>query len=93
MGSRGRGRDEAGGSRIQELNGPTWWGEPIPQFPLQSKSDFGKDNPLRTYNSLKFPWPTCKHNVDCVVQMFHHGGPGSERRFFRCPMGLVSTLF
>ena len=86
MGSRGRGRDGAGSSRIQELNRPTWWDE-------HTKSDFGRDNPLRTYNSLKFLWPIYKHNYECVVQMYHHGGLGSGRRFFRCAMGFVSILF
>ena len=74
------------------LGGPTWFDEPLlPAFPVQCKSDFGRENLLRSYNSIKFDWLKRQHGYGCVVQMYH-AGSGSGRRFFRYPMGFVSSI-
>jgi hypothetical protein len=81
-----------GPSEMLEMSGPTGWIEPPLEFPLEWKTCFGRNNPLRPYNTTKFSWPTCAHGYECVVQM-NHTGPDSGRRFFRCPMGFVSTKY
>ena len=53
-------------------------------FPVENKSNFCKDNPLRGYDNRKEEWPKYSHGKDCVVQMVTEGTDG-DRRFFICP--------
>ena len=39
--------------------GPDFFGEALFEFPVQSKSDFTKDNPLRSYDNRREAWPKC----------------------------------
>lgn len=68
-------------------DGPEHYSPPDDAFPLHFKHDvcYGKHRHT-TY------WPKCRHNEDCIVQMFDgpkHGG----RQFFRCPRGTVSFSY
>jgi hypothetical protein len=40
------------------------------RFPIESKSEFTKEAPLRGYNDRKEEWPKCMHGEDCLVQMY-----------------------
>jgi hypothetical protein len=53
------------------------------RFPVESKSDFNRDAPLRGYDDRKEEWPKCMHGEDCSVQMYSKGIDGG-RRFFKC---------
>jgi hypothetical protein len=68
--------------------GPYSFEEPIEQFPLESKSDFTRERPLKSYDNRTEDWPKCRHGEDCVVQMYNDFD-GGGRRFFRCPRGFV----
>ena len=37
------------------------------RFPVESKSDFTKEAPLRGYDGRKEEWPKCMHGEDCLV--------------------------
>jgi hypothetical protein len=65
--------------------------EPIEQFPLESKSDFTRKRPLRSYNNRTEDWLKCRHGEDCVVQMYNDCD-GGGRRFFRCPRGFIFSF-
>jgi hypothetical protein len=84
--SRGRGK----GVRIvwEGYLGPDSFKKPIEQFSLESKSDFTRERPLRSYDNRTEDWPKCHHGEDCVVQMYNDCD-GGGRRFFRCPRGFV----
>lgn len=71
--------------------GPDFFAEAVYEFPVESKSDFTKDHPLRGYDNRKEAWPKCMHGEDCLVQMLTEGTDGG-RRFFRCPRALVSLI-
>jgi hypothetical protein len=58
------------------------------EFPVESKSEFTKDAPLRGYNNRNEDWPKCMHGEDCLVQMCAEGVDGG-RRFFKCPRAWV----
>ena len=57
--------------------------EAVYEFPVESKSDFSNEPPLRVYNNRKEDWPKCIHGEDCLVQMCADGMDGG-RRFFKC---------
>ena len=61
------------------------------RFPVESKSDFTKEAPLRRYNEQKEEWPKCMHGEDCLVQMFTEGIDG-DRCFFKCPRAWVIVI-
>ena len=71
--------------------GPDSFKEPIEEFPLERKSDFTCERPLRSYDKRIEDWPKCHHSLDCVVQMYNDCD-GGGRRFFRCPRGFVFPL-
>ena len=71
--------------------GPDSFEEPIEEFPLERKSDFTRERPLRSYDKRIEDWPKCRHGLDCVVQMYNDCD-GGGRRFFRCPRGFVFPL-
>jgi hypothetical protein len=41
--------------------------EPVYHFPVESKSDFTKECPLRGYDNQKEDWPKCMHGEDFLV--------------------------
>jgi hypothetical protein len=88
--SRGRGKGVRKGHPIvwEGSLGPDSFEEPIEQFSLESKSDFTRERPLRSYDNRTEDWPKCRHGEDCVVQMYNDCD-GGGRRFFRCPRGFV----
>ena len=47
--------------------GPEFFGEAVYEFPVECKSDFSKDSPLRGYDNHREEWPKCSHGEDCVV--------------------------
>jgi len=53
--------------------GPEFFGEAVYEFPVECKSDFTKDSPLRGYDYRREEWPKCSHAEDCVMQMMHEG--------------------
>ena len=71
--------------------GPDFFDEPLDEFPLESKSDFTNEAPLRGYDNRKEDWPKCHHGQDCLVQMCNDA-EGGGRRFFRCPRGWVFVM-
>ena len=71
--------------------GPDFFFEVVYEFPVESKSDFSKDSPLRGYDSRKEDWPKCRQGEDCLVQMCA-GGVDGGRRFFKCPRAWVILL-
>jgi hypothetical protein len=89
--SRGKGKGEGmkGTPIVWEGSlGPDEFDEPVYHFPVESKSDFTKECPLRGYDNRKEVWPKCMHGEDCLVQMFTEGLDGG-RRFFKCPRAWV----
>ena len=70
---------------------PDSFEEPIEEFPLERKSDFTRERPLRSYDKRIEDWPKCRHGLDCVVQMYNDCD-GGGRRFFRYPRGFVFPL-
>jgi len=58
------------------------------EFPVESKSDFTKETPLRGYDNHREDWPKCIYVEDCLVQMCAEGTDGG-RRFFKCPRAWV----
>jgi hypothetical protein len=67
---------------------PDSFEEPIEQFHLESKSDFTRERPLRSYDNCTEDWLKCCHGEDRVVQMYNDCD-GGGRRFFICPRGFV----
>ena len=65
--------------------------EVVYEFPVESKSDFSNDSPLRWYNPCKEDWPRCMHGEDCLVQMCTKGTDGG-RRFFKCRQAWVILM-
>ena len=53
------------------------------RFPVESKSNFTKEAPLRGYDEREEEWPKCMHDEDCLVQMFTEKIDGG-RHFFKC---------
>jgi len=47
--------------------GPEFFGEAVYEFPVECKSDFTIDSPLRGYDYRREEWPKCSHGEDCVV--------------------------
>jgi len=68
--------------------GPELFSEAVYEFPVESKSDFTKDSPLRGYDNRREDWPKCMHGENCLVQMCAEGTYGG-RRFFKCPRAWV----
>ena len=69
----------------EDFLGPDFFKEALyERFPLESKSDFTKEAPLKEYDKWKEEWSKCMHGEDCLVQMFTEGIDGG-RRFFKCP--------
>ena len=64
--------------------GPESFLEAVYEFPVESRSDFTKDSPLRGYDNRREDWPKCMHGEDCLVQMCAEGMDGGCR-FFNCP--------
>jgi hypothetical protein len=91
--SKGRGKRARKGPLIvwEGSLGPDSFEEPIEQFSLESKSDFTRERPLRSYDNRTEDWPKYRHCEDCVVQMYNDCD-GGGRRFFRCPRGFVFTF-
>ena len=58
------------------------------EFPVESKSDFTNESPLRRYDNPKEDWSKCMYGEDCLVQMLADGTDGS-RHFFKCPRAWV----
>ena len=71
--------------------GPEFFGEAVYEFPVECKSDFTIDSPLRGYDYRREEWPKCSHGEDCVVQMMHEGTDGGCH-FFRCPRAWVIAI-
>ena len=71
--------------------GPDSFEEAIEEFPLERKSDFTRERPLRSYDKRIEDCPKCHHGLDCVVQMYNDCDGGGHR-FFRCPRGFVLPL-
>ena len=91
---RGKGGARKGPPIVWEGSlGPDFFSEAVYEFPVESKSDFNKDSPLRGYDSRKEDWPKCRHGEDCLVQMCAEGVDG-DRHFFKCPRAwvIVSTM-
>jgi hypothetical protein len=88
--SRGRGKRVRKGPPIvwKGSLGPDSFEEPIEQFPLESKSDFTCERPLRSYDNRMKDWPKYRHGEDCVVHMYNDCDGGGHR-FFICPQGFV----
>ena len=83
--SRGRGKGKGTTIVWEGSLGPDFFEEALyERFPVESKSDFTKEAPLRGYDERKEEWPKCMHGEDCLVQMFTEGIDGG-RRFFKCP--------
>ena len=61
------------------------------RFPVESKSDFTKEAPLRGYDERKEEWPKCIHGEDYLVQMFTEGIDGG-RCFFKYPRAWVIAI-
>jgi hypothetical protein len=81
---RRRGKGEKKGDPIvwEGSLGPDFYDEPLFEFPLESKSDFNRECPLRGYDSYKEDWPRCRHDLDCIVQMCTDENDGAGCRFF-----------
>ena len=58
--------------------GPDSFPEPVFEFPLQHKSEFTNENPLRQYDNRREPWPKYRHGEDCLVQMCTDGMDGGR---------------
>ena len=41
--------------------------EAVYEFPVEGRSDFTKDSPLRGYDNRIEDWPKCMHDEDCLV--------------------------
>ena len=82
----GRGKGARKGPPIVWLGsiGPEDFPEAVYEFPVESRSDFSKDSPLRGYDNRIEDWPKCMHGEDCLVQMLTEGTDGG-RRFFKFP--------
>ena len=63
---------------------PEFFSEAVYEFPVESKSDFTKETPLRGYDNRIEDWTKCMHDEDCLVQMCAEGTDGG-RHFFKCP--------
>jgi hypothetical protein len=61
------------------------------RFPVESKSDFNRDAPLRGYDDHKEEWPKYMLGEECLVQMYTKGIDGG-RRFFKCPRAWVIDI-
>ena len=69
--SRGRGKGKKNTWGWEGPLGPDFYEEALyERFPVESKSDFTKETPLRGYDERKEKWPKCMHGEDCLVQMF-----------------------
>ena len=68
--------------------GPGSFSKAVYEFPVESRSDFTKETPLRGYDNRREDWPKCMHGEDCLVQMCAEGTDGG-RRFFKCPRAWV----
>jgi len=62
--------------------------EEVYKFPVESKSDFSDDSPLRGYDPCKEDYSRCMHGKDCLVQMCAEETDGG-RCFFKCPQAWV----
>ena len=71
--------------------GPEFFGEAVYKFPVECKSNFTKNSPLRGYDHRREEWSKCSHGEDCVVQMMTDETDGG-RRFFRCPRAWVVAI-
>ena len=93
--SRDCGKGGKKGPPIVWDDGPTvgleFFGEAVYEFPVECKSDFTKDSPLRGYDYHMEEWPKCSHGENCVVQMMAEGTDGG-RCFFRCPRAWVIAI-
>ena len=47
--------------------GPEFFLEAVYEFPVESKSDFTKETPLRGYDNRREDWPKCIYGEDCLV--------------------------
>ena len=68
--------------------GPEDFPEVVYEFPIESRSDFTKDSPLRGYDNRIEDWPKCMHGEDCLVQMCAKRTDGG-RCFFKCPRAWI----
>jgi hypothetical protein len=84
--SRGKGKEGTKGTPIvwEGSLDPEDFDESVYHFPIETKRDFTKQCPLRGYDNRKEDWPKCRHDKDCLVQMFMEG-LDRGRRFFKCP--------
>jgi hypothetical protein len=73
--------------------GPDFFQEVVYEFPVESKSDFTNETPLRGYDNRKEDWPNCMHGEDCLVQMCTKRMDGG-RRFFKLPRAwiIITTI-
>jgi hypothetical protein len=67
---------------------PKNFDEPVYHFSVETKRDFTKECPLQGYDNRKEDWPKCRHDEDCLVQMFVEGLDGGHH-FFKCPRAEV----
>ena len=66
--SRGRGKGKGTPIVWEGSLGPDFFEEALyERFPVESKSDFTKEAPLRGYDKRKEEWPKCMHGEDCLV--------------------------
>ena len=65
----GTGKGERKGPPIvwEGLVGLDSFSEAAYEFPVQSKSDFSKNAPLRGYDNRQEDLPKCMHGEDCLV--------------------------
>jgi hypothetical protein len=78
-----KGGKEGTSHRVGGSVGPDFYPEAVFEFPVESRSEFTNENPLRGYDNRKEDWPKCMHGEDCLVQMMAEGTDGG-RRFFKC---------
>lgn len=71
--------------------GPTEYDPPLDQVPLEEHQSFLPPQLLRPYDNRNDAWPQCHHKKPCVMQMYDEWGD-CDRRFFICPIGLVSNI-
>ena len=64
--------------------GPIFFQKVVYEFPVESKSDFTNEYPLRRYDNSKEDWSKCMHGEDCLVRMCTKRMDGACH-FFKCP--------
>ena len=90
--SRGRGKGKGTTIVWEGSLGPDFFEAALyERFPVESKSDFTKEAPLRGYDEQKEEWSKCMYGENCLVQMFTKGIDGG-RRFLKCTRAWVIII-